>query len=257
MTDAARHVLVQDQDGVRSIVLNRAAKANALTAAMLQRIIRAFQSATADGAQAIVLRSASKTLFSAGADIQEFSEGAAQLDKHGGWLRKLMGEMACCPLPILAAARGRAAGAGAILLSMVDILIAADDLTLVCPEIAFNMYPFIVQAALETKISAGRARQLCFSASPLSAASALELGLATELVARDRFDEVSAERLAYYLSRRDALQMARKGRLLMESPKDFMNKLEALEPLMHENFGKPGVQDSMKAYFQRLGAKAK
>lgn len=255
MTGSQDCILLRDEDGVRSIVLNRPAKANALTAQMLGDMTHAVESAQAAGIHVIVLRSASRGLFCAGGDIGEFSAGPAQLEKQGSRLRELMTAMARCPLPIVAIARGKAAGAGAILLAMTDIVIAAESLVFSCPELAFNMYPFIVQAALETKISAARARQLCFSGAPLDARSALELGLATDVLADDCFDNSADERLAYYLLRREALEVAREGRLLMEPPEHLLHKIQALEPLMHENFGKPGVQGAIKAYLERLSAK--
>ncbi|WP_241762449.1 acetate--CoA ligase family protein, partial [Bordetella pertussis] len=110
-----------------------------------------------DGIDLLVLRSAAPTLFCAGGDIEEFALGAAALERQGAALRELMAAMARCPLPLLAVARGKAAGAGVILLAMTDLVIAAQDLSLACPEMAFSMYPVIVQAALETKISAARA----------------------------------------------------------------------------------------------------
>ncbi|WP_262358363.1 enoyl-CoA hydratase-related protein, partial [Bordetella pertussis] len=60
---------------------------------------------------------------------------------QGAALRELMAAMARCPLPLLAVARGKAAGAGVILLAMTDLVIAAQDLSLACPEMAFSMYP--------------------------------------------------------------------------------------------------------------------
>lgn len=255
MIDTKKYIQQHDEGGVRSIVLNRPEKANALTAQMLEDIRKAVEGAQYVGVNAIVLRSASNTLFSAGGDIREFSEGPQHLENQGCQLRALMAVMVECPIPIIGVARGRAAGAGVILLSMTDIVIAADDLVFSCPEFAFNMYPFIVQVALESKISAANARQLCLSGAPLAAAGALQLGLVTEVLESSRFDDLAADRLAYYLSKRDALEIARKGRLLMEPPEKFTRKVELLEPLMHENFSRPGVQDTIKSYLSKLSNK--
>ncbi|MCY1199014.1 putative enoyl-CoA hydratase [Achromobacter veterisilvae] len=257
MTGASAHVLVRDADGVRNLVLNRAGKANALSAAMLAGLRRSIDRVAEDGIGMVVLSSASPTLFCAGGDIEEFASGAAQLDAQGAGLRELMAAMARCPAPIVAVARGKAAGAGVMLLAMTDIVIAAADLSLVCPEIAFNMYPVMVQVALETKISAARARQLCLSGQPLEAAAARELGLVTDVLAAGEFDALAARRLAFYCARGEALAIARKARLRMEPPEAVVQRIEALEPLMHENFSRPGVQEAIRAYLAGLrGARA-
>lgn len=255
MTHTADPILVQDADGIRSIVLNRAGKANALCAAMLDTMVQAIARAPEDGAGMILLRSASPALFCAGGDIDEFALGPGSLEKQGDSLRELMTVMARCPLPILAIAQGKAAGAGVILLAMTDIVIAAQDLALSCPEIAFNMYPVMVQIALETKISAAQARRLCLSGDTLGAAAARDLGLATDVLPADGFAQRAEQRLAYYSKRREALNIARQGRLATESPAAMLRRLATLEPLMHRNFNRPGVRETILAYLDGLRRK--
>ncbi|MDQ6211670.1 enoyl-CoA hydratase/isomerase family protein, partial [Achromobacter insolitus] len=63
MTAPSSYVLVDDEGGVRTLTLNRAAKANALNADMLSVLRRAIDSAPQDGIGLIVLRSASPSLF--------------------------------------------------------------------------------------------------------------------------------------------------------------------------------------------------
>jgi len=170
----------------------------------------------------------------------------------GAALRELMAAMARCPLPLLAVARGKAAGAGVILLAMTDLVIAAQDLSLACPEMAFSMYPVIVQAALETKISAARAR---LSGQALDAAAARDLGLVTDVLGLDGFETLAERRLAYYAGRRAALAIARKARLAMEPPDATVARVRALEPLMHENFRIPGVRETIQRYLAGLRAR--
>lgn len=248
-------ILVQDAEGIRSIVLNRADKANALCTTMLDTMRQAVESAREDGARMILLRSASPALFCAGGDIHEFAQGPQHLEKQGDSLRALVASMARCSLPILAIARGKAAGAGVILLAMVDIVIAAENLAMSCPEIAFNMYPIMVQIALETKVSAALARRLCLSGDALDAAAARGLGLVTDMLPTADFEHMANHRLAYYAERREALEIARQARLSTESPDAMLQRLATLEPLMHKNFNRPGVRETILAYLAGLRRK--
>lgn len=247
---------VHDQNGVRSITLQRLDKANALNTPMLKALSEAIESAQPDGNHAIVLRSASPRLFCAGGDIQEFCKGTEHLETQGEALRTLMVTMVSCPVPILAIARGKAAGAGVILLSLTDIVIGSQDLELSCPELAFNMYPFSVHVALETKITSAKARQLCLSCLPLGADQAQDLGLVTNVLPLDGFEDNAEKTLALYLSRQDALSSARKGRLIMEPPSHFIKAVETIQPLMYENFNKTGVQETIQNYLESLKTRA-
>ncbi|HLU02624.1 MAG TPA: enoyl-CoA hydratase-related protein, partial [Advenella sp.] len=136
------------------------------------------------------------------------------------------------------------------------IVIAADTLVFVCPEIAFNMYPGVVQAALEMKTGPARARQLCLSGEALPVGEAKQLGLVTDVFADDEFEAAAEQRLAYFAARSEALLMARKAWLLSVPADSLMRKIGMLEPLLHQNFSHAGVQETIKSYLARLRTKA-
>lgn len=255
MNENDNFVVIKDTDGIRHVSLNRPQKANALCIEMLGDLRGAFESHAAANIRMIVLRSTSSKLFCAGGDIEEFVKGPLQLEQQGSGLRELIGAMARCPVPILAVARGKAAGAGVILLSMVDIVIAAESLSFTCPEIAFNMYPGIVQVALETKIGSPRARQLCLSGQALSASSAKDLGLVTDIFPDEDFETAAEQRLAYFTSRSEALLMARKAWLLSDPAEAIVQRVSMVEHILHENFHQSGVQDTIKSYLAQLRSK--
>ncbi|CRE11740.1 enoyl-CoA hydratase/isomerase [Bordetella pertussis] len=72
------------------------------------------------------------------------------------------------------------------------------------------------------------------------------------LLAVARGKAAGAGRLAYYAGRRAALAIARKARLAMEPPDAAVARIRALEPLMHENFRIPGVQETIQHYLAGL-----
>jgi len=252
MTENNEHVSIRDVDGVRHVTLNRPEKANALCISMIQALRSAIESGAAAGMRMVVLCSASQKLFCSGADIEEFLAGPDKLAQQSKALRELIGAMAHCPLPLLALARGKAAGAGVIVLSLMDIVVAADNLVFVCPEIEFGMYPGVVQAVLEVKTGQARARQLCLSGEALRAAEAKQAGLVTDVFPADVFEIEAHKRLAYFAARSEALLMARKAWLLSGQTDAIMHNIGMLEPLLHENFSHSGVSDAIKSYFAQL-----
>lgn len=236
-------------EDVTYVTLARRDKANALDAAMLRALCQVFAQARPGGL--VVLRSAMPGLFCAGADIAEFLQGG--LHAQGEALQSLMTAMDACPASILAIAGGRAAGAGFILLALADVVIASGDAVMAAPEIAFGMYPVLVQAALEPKIGGARARQLCLSGQALAADEARMLGLATDVLAGDDFASRAEARLSFYLARRAALGTARRARGLPQVP--LAARIAALVPLMHANFEQGGVRERISTYLAQLRAR--
>lgn len=232
------------------LTLNRPAKANALTAGMLHTLAQAVQGA-AHG-DLIVLDSASPRLFCAGADIAQFVSGADALRQQEQGLLALIEAMAQSQAPIVALARGRAAGAGAILLALADAVLAADDLQIAAPEFAFGMYPVIVEAVLQSRLWPALASRLCLGAGSIGAAEALALGLAVEVLSAAGFAAAAAERLDYYASRQAGLQALRDGRRTGAVTAALRHQLAAAASMMIANFEAPGVRERIGDYLEGL-----
>ncbi|RYF56735.1 MAG: enoyl-CoA hydratase/isomerase family protein [Comamonadaceae bacterium] len=243
---------VQFEAGGLTLTLNRAAKVNALSTPMMLRITEAIRQAQADRCTHIVLRSALPRVFCAGADIQEFMLGEEALAKQGDALLEMMHLLATVEIPILAITRGKAAGAGLIMLASADVVIAADNMLWSCPEIEFGMYPTLVHAALAQKLAPARVAQLCVSGLPITAQCALRDGLITDMLAGDAFDQASEARLAYYLARPNALRIARAARLTECDAHALRRHYDHMSHLMHENFSDPTVREAISRYAQAL-----
>ena len=241
---------------LRTITLNRPRKANALTAAMMDSLARAIAPAS-DGqaAQICVLRSASNRLFCAGADIAEFVSGADTLARQEHALLSLIGQLAASTVPLVVVARGKASGAGALLLALADVVLAADDLDLACPEIEFGMFPVLVDAVLRTRVSPALAARMCLGQS-MNATEAWQAGFLTEVLPAQEFDVLVEQRLGYYLTRAAGLGVARRSRLLHTPAAALMAEVNRAAPLMGENFAGNGVRERISAYLARLGRAA-
>lgn len=241
-------VVIEEGAMARTLTLNRPGKANALTHAMLESLAAGLGR---PGAEVHVLRSASSRLFCAGADIEEFVAGAGQLAGHGTALLDLIRQRTLSPAPLVAIARGKASGAGALLLALADVVIAADDLEFGCPEIRFGMYPVIVEAVLQSRVSPALASRLCLGQA-LDAAEAHRAGLVTEVLPVGDFEALAAQRLAFYLERSGALRVARAGARRAHPPEALVARVAAVAPLMAENFAQNGVRERIAGYLGGL-----
>ncbi len=239
-------------DGMLEIALTRGDKANALTAGMMEGIAQAVAGAHAD--EIVLLSSASPTLFCAGADIREFVGG--RLPQQEEALLAMIRAMAHSQAPIVAIARGRASGAGALLLCLADVVIAAEDLQVACPEFVFGMYPIIVEAVLQSRLSPAIAAQMCLGAGVLTATQARAAGIATELLPTADFVDAGRARVGYYVERRAGLAAMRRARRVGLATRTMCEQLEAVAPLMMENFHASGVRERIARYLEGLARRS-
>ena len=125
-------VLSAMEGDVLVLTLNRPEKANAMNEAMQNALV-----AKLSGSKAVVLAAAGPKIFSAGADLKEFSElerGVAA-KKRRELLRRTLNAILDYPGPLVAVVQGKALGAGAMVALLADELVMADTAELGLPEI--------------------------------------------------------------------------------------------------------------------------
>ena len=239
-------IRVEEENHVRRVLIDRPNKANALTAAMMHAVAVAVRSGS--HADIILVQGQSKRGFSAGADIAEFLQGGEHLKRQEEGLKDIVSAFVGSPRPIIAAIHGRTLGAGVLLAALCDLVIAADNLTFGLPEIRFNMYPVIVHAVIDEKISPALAFQLCATGRLLSATEGRTLGLVSDVVPETNFESEMAGRVEFYQDHAAALTIGR--RVARETkPSKVNERIAQLAPLMHENFRQPGVHAKITGYF--------
>ena len=125
-----QHFLLQVNEGVASVTLNRPERKNPLTFESYAELRDTFRAlAAADAVKAIVLTGAGGN-FSSGGDVFEIIGPLVRMDTKGltAFTRMtgdLVKAMRACPQPIVAAVQGICAGAGAIVAMASDLRLAA------------------------------------------------------------------------------------------------------------------------------------
>ncbi|HEX8424652.1 MAG TPA: enoyl-CoA hydratase/isomerase family protein, partial [Pyrinomonadaceae bacterium] len=166
--------------------LNRPAKRNALTRAMLERLTEIFRSFN-DRAdlRTVLLTGTGREAFSAGTDIAEL-EG---LDAAGAGRAAERGQETCeaielCGVPVIAVVNGLAAGGGCELALACHLRVAATHATFSLPEIKLGMIPaYGGTQRLARAVGHGRALAAMLAGESLTADDALRLGLVNRVVA--------------------------------------------------------------------------
>jgi enoyl-CoA hydratase len=182
--------------------LNRPAKRNALTRAMLERLTELFRSFNArTDLRAVLLTGTGHKAFCAGTDIAELNG----LDTAGARATAERGQKTCeaielCGVPVIAAIGGLAAGGGCELALACHLRVAATHAALSLPEIKLGMIPaYGGTQRLARAVGHGRALAAMLAGDSLTADEALRLGLVNRIVAPEKLLP-EAEQLAETLS---------------------------------------------------------
>ncbi len=178
-------VLVDRQDHVVTITLNRPAALNAQNNPMRRELFGVFADLRQDeDVRAIVVTGAGERAFSAGADIKEFLEPPVPTRFREQRKRlAYRGEMDRCPQPIIAAIRGYAFGGGLELALACDIRIAAEDAQLGLTEINLAIIPGGGGTQrLPRLVGRGKALEMILTGARIPAAEALRIGLVERVV---------------------------------------------------------------------------
>jgi enoyl-CoA hydratase len=186
-------------DGICRVTFRRPEAFNALDETMARGLVQALEEAGTDEAVRVVVLTGSGGAFSAGADL---SAGTAELftaETMDG-ANSIVRAVVRCPVPVIAAVNGIAAGVGASICFAADLAVAAESAAFLLAFARIGLMPD-GGASLTVAASAGRAKamRMALLAEPLPAADAYDAGLVSHLVADDDL-EPTVDRIARRLA---------------------------------------------------------
>ncbi len=167
--------------GVATIEIARPEKKNALTHAMYQAMAEAIAAAGADGAVRALLITGQPEAFTAGNDLEDFLQ-RPPVDS-GSEVRRFMQALLACEKPVVAAVSAAAIGIGTTMLLHCDLVYLSEQARLVLPFVSLGLVPeFASSLLLPQRLGYARTAEKLLLAEPITAAEALELGIATAVV---------------------------------------------------------------------------
>lgn len=174
-----------DAAGVRTIVLNRPEKRNALNGPLLEAIERALVDAVDDPAVGVIVLTGAGPAFSAGADLGELA-GTAPPGNTKAHFDRLIATLSDLAKPLVIAVNGAAAGFGMTILGYADLVFMSTEARLRCPFTEFGLAPEAASSYLLPRL-VGRqnAAWILLSSEWISAADAHSMGLAWRLCEPD------------------------------------------------------------------------
>jgi 2-(1,2-epoxy-1,2-dihydrophenyl)acetyl-CoA isomerase len=217
---ADRALLRIDEDGLAHLRLTRAAKHNAIDAAMVEAFARAvIDLERAEGVRAVLL-AADGPSFTVGGDLPFIAAHsdrlAATLDDMIGRYHDALGRLAALPAPVVAAVQGPAAGGGLGIVWAADLVLAGEDLKIATGFARLGLSGDGGSSWwLPRLVGLRRAQELLIAGRVLDAAEALEWGLVTRVLPVDRL-AAEAEELARRLAAGPTRAYAHMGALLRD-----------------------------------------
>lgn len=179
-------VLVERQDGIATVRLNRPDVLNALSMPLRHRLAEVFEGFTDDeGLRAVVL-TGDERAFAAGADIADMSK-VGTVDMYLRHNERLWGAVANCPYPVIAAVNGYALGGGMELAMHADIIVAGRSAKFGQPEVKVGIMPGAGGTQRLTRaVGKFNAMRLCLTGDIITAEEAYAMGLVSDLVDDDQ-----------------------------------------------------------------------
>lgn len=187
-----KNVLIEIDDHIATLTIDRPDKLNALNAATRGELIDLLEDlAGSDDVRVVVITGAGEKAFIAGADINEF-EGRTAVDQYqvmsGG--RNVFEAVEAFPKPLIAAINGFCLGGGCELAMACDIRIASEKAKLGQPEINLGILPGGGGTQrLPRLVGLGRALKLMYTGDIISASEAHDIGLVDEVAPPDKLSE--------------------------------------------------------------------
>ncbi|MFC7442187.1 enoyl-CoA hydratase/isomerase family protein [Laceyella putida] len=187
---ANEHLLMDIDDRVMVLTLNRPEVLNAFSKEMLLGLQEALQKAEQDeNIRCIVIRGAGRS-FSAGGDVKQMGQASAkEYYDHIGILNGLIEQMTSLEKPLLAVVHGYAAGAGVCLAMACDMIMAAAESRF---ALSFAQVGLISDGGglffLPRTLGLYRAKELLFTAEPISAAKAEAWGMVNHVVPLEQLE---------------------------------------------------------------------
>ena len=186
--------------GVR-LMLNRPAKLNALSGALVAALDDAIAAASGDTEVRVIVIAGAGRAFSAGYDLTE--EAGGELTGPVAWRDALAVDVAAtlrildCPKPVIAQVHGYALAGGLELAMACDLVVASEGTKLGEPEIRYGSAP--VTLLMPYLIGQKKTRELLLTGDLIDAVEAERIGLINRVVPAERLAaevDALADRLA-------------------------------------------------------------
>lgn len=248
-------LLIDTDNGVRTLTLNRPEQMNAITDGLSREIEKALADASADDDVRVVVITGNGKGFCAGLDLTatpgSFETRHEQLDDLGWVGRQALG-IVHCDKPVIAAINGVAAGAGLSLALACDMIFMKASARVTTGYIRRGLNPDAgMSYFLPRMVGKTKATELIFTGRNIQSDEAERIGLVTSVFSDETFTE-DIRRAADELAAGPPIALTMSKRLLTASPDaDLTTILKQEYAFIKQCFGTEDMAEGVQAFLEK------
>ncbi|RKF05225.1 enoyl-CoA hydratase [Tenacibaculum lutimaris] len=249
-----KNILVEQDNGLATVTINRPKKLNALNKATIEDLHNAFKALENDSAiKVIIITGSGEKAFVAGADISEFAHFSVE---EGGMLAKkgqeiLFDFVENLSTPIIAAVNGFALGGGLELAMACHFRIASDNAKMGLPEVSLGVIPgYGGTQRLPQLVGKGKAMELIMTAGMITADEAKDAGLVNHVTSQEELLPL-AEKIASKIMRNSSVAISAAIKAVNDNFKDGINGFDTEITEFGNCFGTEDFKEGTTAFLEK------
>ena len=243
-----------DARGVARLTLARPEKHNALSGRMIEELHEAADALAGDGGVRAVVLAAEGASFCAGGDLGWMREQMeADAEVRGAEARRLalmLRALDRLPKPLIARVQGSAFGGGLGLVSVCDVVVAAEGTRFGLTEVKLGLIPATIGPYVAARLGPA-ARRVFFTPRLFGAGEAVSLGLVSRVVAPSELDVAVEESIRPCLDAAPGAVAAGKALLRELAPGADDATLDATIAALVERWESDEAREGIAAFFDR------
>jgi len=251
------NILVEDNNGIATIIINRPSKLNALNRVTIQELNDALENLKNDkNSKVIIITGSGEKAFVAGADISEFADYSIQEGSNlaAQGQKQLFDYIENFNKPIIAAVNGFALGGGLELAMACHFRLASTNVKMGLPEVSLGVIPgYGGTQRLPQLVGKGRAMEMIMTAGMIDANQALSYGLVNHVTQLDELMPL-AEKIAGKIMRNSSVAISAGIRAINAGFKDGVNGFQAEIEEFGKCFGTEDFEEGTTAFLEKRKA---
>ncbi len=249
---AAPALLLDVQQGVARVTLNRPHRRNALSAELLAELETTLTRLAVDAAVRVVVLAAAGPVFSAGHDLGEMVGGSEAsyraLFERCARVMQLLHKL---PQPVVARVQGLATAAGCQLVAACDLAVAAEEAAFATPGVKIGLFCTTPMVPLVRTIAPRAALEMLLTGRPIPALRAYELGLVNRVVPAAELDAAVQDYADALLASSPWTLRIGKAAFYDQLPLDEATAYARATAVMTDNALHRDAQEGISAFLQK------
>ncbi len=251
------NILIEKENGLAQLTINRPKKLNALNRETLEEIHNAFAELESDeNVKIIVLTGSGEKAFVAGADISEFADYSIAEGKNlaAKGQEEVFDRIANFNKPVIAAINGFALGGGLELAMAAHFRIASDNAKMGLPETSLGVIPgYGGTQRLPQLVGKGRAMEMIMTAGMIDAKQALQYGLVNHVTPAEELMEFTIK-TAQKIMRNSMVAIGKAIEAINANDEDGVNGFNKEIENFGKSFGTEDFKEGTTAFLEKRKA---